>query len=183
MFLTFKNMIADSFYLNFLYGHFQMQNNPKNNSISARFCFIALKCCKCHIIGLFVSIRIQNMKIIDGKPEYRGAVDVIVKVVKNEGFFSLWKGFTPYYFRLDHYVLILYLLSLVSGLFVCCIASQQFIICLCFKSNVSSCLFFISLSAGLFKITFQCRSLPICTSFSLSIYFQNGSAYRFVPFY
>jgi solute carrier family 25 oxoglutarate transporter 11 len=42
------------------------------------------------------------MKIIDGKPEYRGAVDVIVKVVKNEGFFSLWKGFTPYYFRLDH---------------------------------------------------------------------------------
>ena len=129
------------------------------------------------------SIRIQNMKIIDGKPEYRGAVDVIVKVVKNEGFFSLWKGFTPYYFRLDHYVFILYLLSVVSGLFVCCIASQQFIICLCFKSNVSSCLFFISLSAGLFKITFQCRSLPICTSFSLSIYFQNGSAYRFVPFY
>jgi solute carrier family 25 oxoglutarate transporter 11 len=47
------------------------------------------------------------MKIIDGKPEYRGAVDVIVKVVKNEGFFSLWKGFTPYYFRLDHYVFIL----------------------------------------------------------------------------
>ena len=40
------------------------------------------------------------MKIIDGKPEYKGAVDVIVKVVKNEGFFSLWKGFTPYYFRL-----------------------------------------------------------------------------------
>jgi len=42
------------------------------------------------------------MKMIDGKPEYKGAVDVIVKVVKNEGFFSLWKGFTPYYFRLVH---------------------------------------------------------------------------------
>ena len=39
------------------------------------------------------------MKVIDGKPEYKGAVDVIVKVVRNEGFFSLWKGFTPYYFR------------------------------------------------------------------------------------
>jgi hypothetical protein len=43
--------------------------------------------------------RIQNMKIVDGKPEYKGAVDVITKVARNEGFFALWKGFTPYYFR------------------------------------------------------------------------------------
>ena len=48
---------------------------------------------------LHVFPRIQNMKIIDGKPEYKGAADVILKVAKNEGFFSLWKGFTPYYFR------------------------------------------------------------------------------------
>lgn len=44
--------------------------------------------------------RIQSMKIIDGKPEYKGAIDVLVKVVKNEGVFSLWKGFTPYFSRL-----------------------------------------------------------------------------------
>lgn len=44
--------------------------------------------------------RIQNMKVIDGKPEYSGALDVLGKVVRNEGFFSLWKGFTPYYARL-----------------------------------------------------------------------------------
>ncbi|KAJ7394499.1 hypothetical protein OS493_000313 [Desmophyllum pertusum] len=44
--------------------------------------------------------RIQNMKIIDGKPEYRGAVDVFMGVIRQEGIFSLWKGFTPYYFRL-----------------------------------------------------------------------------------
>ncbi|KFM66481.1 Mitochondrial 2-oxoglutarate/malate carrier protein, partial [Stegodyphus mimosarum] len=44
--------------------------------------------------------RIQNMKMIDGVPEYRGAADVLIKVIKNEGFFSLWKGFTPYYARL-----------------------------------------------------------------------------------
>ena len=25
-----------------------------------------------------------------GKPEYKGAMDVIVKVIRNEGFFSLW---------------------------------------------------------------------------------------------
>ena len=32
------------------------------------------------------------MKIIDGKPEYRNALDVFVRVVRKEGFFSLWKG-------------------------------------------------------------------------------------------
>ncbi|KAK3509426.1 hypothetical protein QTP70_034185 [Hemibagrus guttatus] len=44
--------------------------------------------------------RIQNMKMIDGKPEYKNGLDVLVKVVRKEGFFSLWKGFTPYYARL-----------------------------------------------------------------------------------
>lgn len=44
--------------------------------------------------------RIQNMKIIDGKPEYSGSLDVLGRLIKNEGFFSLWKGFTPYYARL-----------------------------------------------------------------------------------
>ncbi|XP_063918842.1 mitochondrial 2-oxoglutarate/malate carrier protein-like [Zophobas morio] len=43
--------------------------------------------------------RIQNMKTVQGKPEYSGAVDVLAKIVKNEGLFALWKGFTPYYFR------------------------------------------------------------------------------------
>ncbi|XP_065889552.1 mitochondrial 2-oxoglutarate/malate carrier protein-like [Dysidea avara] len=44
--------------------------------------------------------RIQNMKIIDGKPEYSGAIDVFTKTVRQEGVFSLWKGFTPYYARI-----------------------------------------------------------------------------------
>ncbi|XP_068980323.1 mitochondrial 2-oxoglutarate/malate carrier protein-like [Bombus flavifrons] len=44
--------------------------------------------------------RIQNMKIVDGKPEFKGAVDVIIQVCRNEGIFSLWKGFFPYYARL-----------------------------------------------------------------------------------
>ncbi|KAL7734247.1 hypothetical protein ACLKA6_011914 [Drosophila palustris] len=44
--------------------------------------------------------RIQQMKVIDGKAEYTGAIDVILKVVKHEGFFSLWKGFTPYLARI-----------------------------------------------------------------------------------
>ena len=45
--------------------------------------------------------RIQNMKIgADGSKEYKGAIDVLVKVCKHEGVFALWKGFWPYYFRL-----------------------------------------------------------------------------------
>ncbi|XP_012170951.1 mitochondrial 2-oxoglutarate/malate carrier protein [Bombus terrestris] len=44
--------------------------------------------------------RIQNMKIVDGKPEFKGAIDVIIQVCRNEGIFSLWKGFFPYYARL-----------------------------------------------------------------------------------
>jgi len=44
--------------------------------------------------------RIQNMKMIGGKPEFKGVFHVISNIVKNEGVLALWKGFTPYYFRL-----------------------------------------------------------------------------------
>jgi len=53
--------------------------------------------------------RLQSMKYVDGKPEYKGAVDVLSKVIKNEGFFSLWKGFTPYYFRLGPHTVITFI--------------------------------------------------------------------------
>lgn len=53
--------------------------------------------------------RIQNMKMIDGKPEYKGAVDVLTKVIRNEGFFSLWKGFTPYYMRLGPHTVLTFI--------------------------------------------------------------------------
>jgi len=53
--------------------------------------------------------RLQSMKYTDGKPEYKGAFDVLSKVVKNEGFFSLWKGFTPYYFRLGPHTVLTFI--------------------------------------------------------------------------
>ncbi|XP_019637368.1 PREDICTED: mitochondrial 2-oxoglutarate/malate carrier protein-like isoform X1 [Branchiostoma belcheri] len=53
--------------------------------------------------------RIQNMKVVDGKAEYRGALDVLYKVIRNEGLFSLWKGFTPYYFRLGPHTVITFI--------------------------------------------------------------------------
>ncbi|KAK4337233.1 hypothetical protein RND71_044044 [Anisodus tanguticus] len=50
--------------------------------------------------------RVQSMKVINGVPEYKGSIDVLVKVIKNEGVFSLWKGFTPYLLRLLPHTLI-----------------------------------------------------------------------------
>jgi len=62
--------------------------------------------------------RIQNMRIVDGKPEYSGTLDVFRKVVKNEGFFSLWKGFTPYYMRLGpHTVLTFIILEQMNSMY------------------------------------------------------------------
>lgn len=59
--------------------------------------------------------RIQNMKMIGGKPEFKGAFDVISNIAKNEGVLALWKGFTPYYFRLGpHTVLTFVFLERVN---------------------------------------------------------------------
>lgn len=54
--------------------------------------------------------RIQNMKTIDGKPEYRGTADVLARVIRHEGVFALWKGFTPYYFRLGPHTVLTFIL-------------------------------------------------------------------------
>uniref|UniRef100_A0A8D0K6V4 Solute carrier family 25 member 11 n=1 Tax=Sus scrofa TaxID=9823 RepID=A0A8D0K6V4_PIG len=53
--------------------------------------------------------RIQNMRTIDGKPEYKNGLDVLVKVIRYEGFFSLWKGFTPYYARLGPHTVLTFI--------------------------------------------------------------------------
>ncbi|XP_070561717.1 mitochondrial 2-oxoglutarate/malate carrier protein-like [Ptychodera flava] len=53
--------------------------------------------------------RIQNMKTINGVPEYRGAFDVLGKTIRAEGFFSLWKGFTPYYMRLGPHTVLTFI--------------------------------------------------------------------------
>jgi len=43
--------------------------------------------------------RTQNMKVINGVPEYKGMFDVLIKTSRNEGIPALWKGFTPYLAR------------------------------------------------------------------------------------
>ncbi len=53
--------------------------------------------------------------------EYTGALNVVSKVVKEEGFLGLWKGFLPYYLRVAPHtvssveLLFLYKDSAVSG--------------------------------------------------------------------
>ncbi|KAM9700071.1 mitochondrial 2-oxoglutarate/malate carrier protein isoform 1-T1 [Menidia menidia] len=65
-----------------------------------------------------VKTRIQNMRMIDGKPEYKNGLEVLVRVVRGEGFFSLWKGFTPYYARLGpHTVLTFVFLEQMNRLY------------------------------------------------------------------
>ncbi|CAN0416585.1 mitochondrial 2-oxoglutarate/malate carrier protein [Lampetra fluviatilis] len=56
-----------------------------------------------------VKTRVQNMRMIDGKPEYKNGLDVLMKVVRKEGFFSLWKGFTPYYARLGPHTVLTFI--------------------------------------------------------------------------
>lgn len=55
--------------------------------------------------------RIQNQKPgPDGKFEYKGTIDVLTKVGRQEGIFALWKGFTPYFARLGPHTVITFIL-------------------------------------------------------------------------
>lgn len=61
---------------------------------------------------------IQNMKYVEGKPEYKGTMDVLVKIARKDGIFALWKGFTPYFCRLGpHTVLTFIFLEQFTNLF------------------------------------------------------------------
>ncbi|KAK2181336.1 hypothetical protein NP493_403g04036 [Ridgeia piscesae] len=53
--------------------------------------------------------RLQNMKVINGKPEYSGILDVFFTVVRREGILALWKGFTPYYARLGPHTVLTFI--------------------------------------------------------------------------
>lgn len=53
--------------------------------------------------------RIQNMKTINGVPEYKGTTDVLLRIVRGEGPLALWKGFTPYYARLGPHTVLTFI--------------------------------------------------------------------------
>ena len=63
--------------------------------------------------------RIQNMKTVDGRPEFSGSFDVLSKVIRKEGVFALWKGFTPYFMRLGpHTILTLVFLEQFKAAYI-----------------------------------------------------------------
>lgn len=55
--------------------------------------------------------KIQTMKTVNGVPEFKGAMDVLVKTIRSEGFFRLWKGFTPYFMRLGPHTVLTFLIQ------------------------------------------------------------------------
>lgn len=50
--------------------------------------------------------RYQNMRVVNGVPEYKGVLDVLARTVKAEGALALWKGFFPYFVRLGPHTII-----------------------------------------------------------------------------
>ena len=50
------------------------------------------------------------------RAEYSNALDVVFKVVRDEGFLRLWSGFLPYYLRLAPHTVITFLLHTVAPL-------------------------------------------------------------------
>ena len=74
-----------------------------------RFVYILYSVLNIQFTLILLNFRIQNMKIVNGIPEYKGVFDVLVKLMRSEGFFSLWKGFTPYYARLGPHTVLIFI--------------------------------------------------------------------------
>ncbi|CAN8065355.1 unnamed protein product [Agarophyton chilense] len=53
--------------------------------------------------------RVQNMRVVNGVPEYTGMLDALSKTARREGFFSLWKGMTPYFLRLGPHTILTFI--------------------------------------------------------------------------
>jgi solute carrier family 25 oxoglutarate transporter 11 len=56
-----------------------------------------------------IKTRYQNMKVIQGKPEYNGILDIFQRILRQEGLFSFWKGFTPYFSRLGPHTILTFI--------------------------------------------------------------------------
>jgi len=91
------------------------------DNILCHFCGSMISGFATTVVSMPVDIaktRIQNMRIIDGKPEYRNAIDVWTRVISKEGVFALWKGFTPSYLRIGpHTVLMFIFLEKLTSLY------------------------------------------------------------------
>lgn len=53
--------------------------------------------------------KVQNMRMINGIPEYTGMVDALTTTARRDGLFSLWRGFTPYFLRLGPHTILTFI--------------------------------------------------------------------------
>jgi solute carrier family 25 oxoglutarate transporter 11 len=78
----------------------------------------ALACTTASMPVDIAKTRVQNMRVVNGVPEYKGTLDVWMKVTRKEGVFALWKGFTPYFMRLGpHTVLVFVFLEQLNSMY------------------------------------------------------------------
>lgn len=53
--------------------------------------------------------RVQNMRVINGVPEYNGMIDALRQTAAKDGVLSLWRGFTPYFLRLGPHTILTFI--------------------------------------------------------------------------
>jgi len=56
-----------------------------------------------------IKTRLQNMRWVNGVPEYTGIGHVVKSIVSKEGVLALWKGFFPYYSRLGPHTVLTFI--------------------------------------------------------------------------
>ncbi|XP_069694850.1 mitochondrial 2-oxoglutarate/malate carrier protein-like isoform X2 [Periplaneta americana] len=88
-YLEIKEFLVDKGYMN---------DNLASHSVSSMISGLVVSVASLPIDA--VKTRLQNMKTIDGVPEYTGLLDAGTKIIQKEGLHALFKGLTPYYLRL-----------------------------------------------------------------------------------
>ncbi len=53
--------------------------------------------------------KLQNMKVVNGKPEFSGMMDALRQTAAKDGVLSLWRGFTPYFLRLTPHTILTFI--------------------------------------------------------------------------
>ncbi|XP_016661888.1 mitochondrial 2-oxoglutarate/malate carrier protein-like isoform X2 [Acyrthosiphon pisum] len=81
----------------YMMENYNMENGLKLHTVSSMISGIVYSVCSNPMDVL--KTRIQQQKIVDGKAEYSGIIEVATTLVKSEGVMALWKGWPFYYLR------------------------------------------------------------------------------------
>ncbi|XP_015371018.1 PREDICTED: mitochondrial 2-oxoglutarate/malate carrier protein-like [Diuraphis noxia] len=81
----------------YMMNNYNMENGLKLHAISSMISGIVYSVCSNPMDVL--KTRIQQQKIVDGKAEYSGIIEVASILLKTEGITALWKGWPFYYLR------------------------------------------------------------------------------------